>query len=150
MRAIPPEGRFRLHKYCIDKGLRPLETSKNYLKSDTRALIIWYTSHMKESSKLPMGASGFQITSQNGLTLSVQIGAGTYSDNHDLSFFKETKTPASRTMEIAVWNLEKEWLLEYDVAGYVSVSILPQIIELVAQGKITEIDELVVRSNIEN
>ena len=54
---------------------------------------------------------GFHMTFANGLTASVQWGAGNYCDNHfpedcDFSFSKDAH---SDTAEVAVWN-ESEWL----------------------------------------
>lgn len=52
---------------------------------------------------------GFYMTFANGLTASVQWGAGNYCDNHfpkdcDFSFSKDAH---SDTAEVAVWNGEK-------------------------------------------
>lgn len=47
--------------------------------------------------------SGFQITFENGNTISVQFGYGNYCDNRD-----ESKSE-STTAEIAIWNKDGEW-----------------------------------------
>lgn len=76
---------------------------------------------------------GFQMTFENGLTASVQWGAGNYCDNHlpadfDFSFSKDA---SSDTAEIAVWDQFGEWLDPQDfleeatnsdgmVAGYLT------------------------------
>lgn len=67
--------------------------------------------------------SGFQITFENGLTASVQWGAGTYSDNHysanmDFTFSKDAE---SDTAEVAV--LKDDELIDatpfvYGESGY--------------------------------
>ena len=54
---------------------------------------------------------GFQMTFENGLTVSVQWGAGNYCDNHcppdmDWTF---TKDAQSTNAEVAVWNAAEVW-----------------------------------------
>jgi len=55
---------------------------------------------------------GFHMTFANGLTASVQWGAGNYCDNHfpkdmDFSFSKDAE---SNTAEVAVWDENGNWL----------------------------------------
>ena len=55
---------------------------------------------------------GFHVVMDNGVTLSVQIGPGTYSDNHNAHLpaaMQRGGLPASSTAEIAVW------LKDYDM-----------------------------------
>lgn len=47
--------------------------------------------------------TGFHITFENGKTVSIQIGAGTYSDNHDKMDFGSGKAEPSQTAEVAVF-----------------------------------------------
>ena len=72
----------------------------------------------------------FQMTFTNGITVSMNVGACGYNDNHDsLNFIeRETKT---RTVEVAVWNKNNKWITkkffpnadggEVSVAGYVTM-----------------------------
>lgn len=52
---------------------------------------------------------GFQITFENGLTVSVQWGAGNYCENQYCGDFYHTKDEESRDAEVAVWSSER-WL----------------------------------------
>lgn len=88
---------------------------------------------------------GFHITFENGLTASVQWGAGNYCDNHfpedrDFSFKKDA---SSDTAEIAVFDKMGEFLdpqrfFSYEisndgeVAGYLTPS---QVVEFLAAVK---------------
>lgn len=49
---------------------------------------------------------GFHITFENGLTVSVQWGAGNYCENHDNMDFSCTKDMESKDAEVAVWSNE--------------------------------------------
>lgn len=68
---------------------------------------------------------GFGITFDNGVTVSVQIGRGNYSDNYDFreEISRENPLPASTRAEIAAWDADGKWLdFEHDqVKGYVPV-----------------------------
>lgn len=73
-----------------------------------------------------MGGNGFHLTTPNGWTLSVQIGGGTYSANHDEPIRSHSQVWGlpSRTAEIAAWHGPKGKLIEWDcdtVAGYVPI-----------------------------
>ena len=50
-------------------------------------------------------ARGFHITFENGWTVSIQIGGGTYSGNYDAPITPGPggKTPPSDTAEVAAW-----------------------------------------------
>ena len=64
---------------------------------------------------------GFQITYQNGYTVSVQFGGGNYCTNRDLPYGEEV--PPSDTAETAL--MTKDGFVEYqgdDVQGYMSPS----------------------------
>ena len=54
--------------------------------------------------------SGFQLTLENGWTVSVQFGAGNYASNRDADFFAAKKENfwESTTAEIAAWYGERE------------------------------------------
>lgn len=53
------------------------------------------------------GGSGFHITFENGWTVSVQFGPGTYADNYNMGFANDGAVKAgakgSKTAECAVW-----------------------------------------------
>ena len=54
---------------------------------------------------------GFHITFENGLTVSVQWGAGNYCDNRESWDFSHMKDMESSTAEVAVWsNGNGRWL----------------------------------------
>lgn len=65
---------------------------------------------------------GFQMTFENGLTISVQWGAGNYCDNHfpeDLDF-SCSKDAKSDTAEVAIWGPDKKFIdpqtfVKYDI-----------------------------------
>ena len=67
---------------------------------------------------------GFHMTFANGLTVSVQWGAGNYCDNHfpanaDFSFSKPAE---SDTAEVAVWDKDEKWIdpqsfVNYEIGG---------------------------------
>jgi len=71
---------------------------------------------------------GFKIKFANGFSLSVQYGYGTYSDN------KVADMPAdTNTVEIAILHPNGEFaILNGDVAGYVPVRDLPEIMDMVS------------------
>ena len=71
---------------------------------------------------------GFQITFDNGITLSTQFGPGNYADNYDAPFLFGDKMPrfySSDESEIAIWKKDGTWITkEYEdrgdnVLGYV-------------------------------
>lgn len=69
---------------------------------------------------------GVQFTFDNGLTISIQIGAGNYGDNYNHGSYEVTRDkplPPSTRAEIAVWDKDNKWLdFESDcVKGYVPV-----------------------------
>ena len=88
---------------------------------------------------------GFHMTFENGLTASVQWGAGNYCDNHfpddfDFSYSKDAK---SNTAEIAVWGEDKEFIdpqnffsyeigSDGDVAGYLTANQVVEFLSNVA------------------
>lgn len=70
--------------------------------------------------------SGFQITFENGNTISVQFGFGNYCENRD-----ESKSECA-TAEIAIWNKDGKW---YDfgsdtVKGWCTPDEVGQFIQL--------------------
>ena len=91
---------------------------------------------------------GFKIEFENGYELSVMIGAGTYSDNYDMSPIAEMgRGLESSTAEIAV--IHNGLMLPLDetggstVIGYVPTSVLPSLIKAVSNGDIDEIRNVV-------
>ena len=71
----------------------------------------------------------FQVTFENGVTVSVFIGAGSYSSNHNRDFLteREAEQTESSDAELAAWNKEGSWITtdlvpdaEDDVIGYLS------------------------------
>jgi hypothetical protein len=79
-------------------------------------------------------SSGFKITFKNKITMSVQWGGGTYTDNRSKPFGTETESDLeSSTAEIMIWDEEsdrtvsfgieevKGWLTADDVAVIMSV-----------------------------
>ena len=69
---------------------------------------------------------GSNMTFANGITASVQWGAGNYCDNHFSKDFSFSKEASSNTAEVAAWNENDEWVTNKfcdtcdDVAGYLS------------------------------
>ena len=84
---------------------------------------------------------GFHMTFENGLSISVQWGAGNYCDNHfpkdrDFTFSKDA---SSRTAEVAVFDTKgdfidpQDFMTEYiggdgEVAGYLTADQVAQMI----------------------
>lgn len=84
--------------------------------------------------------SGFKMTFDNGVTVSVQFGYGTYSDNYD-NYNIDIRRAASMSAEVAIfkdgrrnWLTESAWFgvfgfkLDDDVAGYVSADDVAAVI----------------------
>lgn len=69
---------------------------------------------------------GFRMTFANGITASVQWGAGNYCDNHFSNDFSFSKEASSDTAEVAAWDKCDNWITSKlcdtcdDVAGYLS------------------------------
>lgn len=86
---------------------------------------------------------GFQMTFANGLTASIQWGAGNYCDNHLSMDFTFSKPAESSCAEIAVWDTRDNWLDPNNfcegvggdgmVAGYVSADQVAQFLFNVSQ-----------------
>ena len=78
--------------------------------------------------------SGFHMTFENGWTVSVQFGFGTYSDNKKEDPFS-FDTKKSSTAEIAAWNKDDIWY-EFDdgdnVRGYVSANDVLDFMNMIA------------------
>ena len=93
---------------------------------------------MKNTIQTMGHSRGFQITTENGYTLSIGLGVGHYSDNYtnnpEEGGIESAYMPTS-TMEVAIMNQEGSFVvLPYDVAGYVPVGNLGSLIEAV-EGK---------------
>jgi len=74
-------------------------------------------------------AKGVHFTFDNGITISIQIGGGNYSDNYGepISSRREIgySLPSSKTAEIAAWDFQDNWIQvgdNDDIRGYVPVS----------------------------
>jgi hypothetical protein len=93
--------------------------------------------------KITMG-KGFQMTFNNGLTISVQIGAGNYCDNRCNSIFEESKRSCgeyiiqSSNAEIAIWDSTGKWITgeftdkgDGSVVGWLNVEEVFEIMEKV-------------------
>ena len=88
------------------------------------------------------GNRGFQMTFENGWTISVQFGYGNYCDNgrhpDGWDFGKKQEVTESSDAEIAIWDANGEW---YDfgsdtVKGYCSADEVATWIKFTAdQGK---------------
>ena len=80
---------------------------------------------MRTQLKMTRGR-GFHLNFTNGLTLSVQIGAGNYCDNYNEPFDGEGPLPSSTCAEIAVWPQSGDFVnIKGDsVGGYVPVQDL--------------------------
>lgn len=79
---------------------------------------------------------GFHLTFENGITISIQIGSGNYSDNYDeeIGFERDSKLVKSSTAEIAIWDASNKWFLfddENQVKGWVSTQDVGEWIERV-------------------
>ncbi len=72
----------------------------------------------------------------NGYTLSVSIGAGSYSENHSADFKRNGGSyDPTQTMEVAIMDSDGDFaVLPYDVAGWIPVSRLPMLITHASQG----------------
>lgn len=61
---------------------------------------------------------GFHMSFENGLTVSVQFGAGNYCDNyHDMDFFSD-KDAQSSDAEIAIWHKDHTEPLDWISVNY--------------------------------
>ena len=72
------------------------------------------------SFKFSLGprGTGFHITFENGSTVSVQWGGGTYSSNHDRSAGDpENPITGADTVEVYAWDKDGKFLME-DPVGY--------------------------------
>ena len=87
---------------------------------------------------------GFQMTFENGMTISVQFGYGNYSSNRHDAPLDATKLHGleSETAEIAVWDANGKWVnFQYDqVKGWVSADEVADYITKVKNA--TSLDEL--------
>jgi hypothetical protein len=88
---------------------------------------------------------GFQITFENGWTVSVQFGPGNYISNRDLNSFsaksyseknREFGERGSPDAEIAAWDKNGEWMRFFEnndsVKGWVSADEVAAFIQMVA------------------
>jgi hypothetical protein len=90
---------------------------------------------MKNTIQTMSESRGFQITTENGFTLSIGLGHGHYSDNYaQTSGGLESSYKPTATMEVAIMQGGEFVVLPYDVAAYVPVGNLAPLIEAV-EGK---------------
>lgn len=82
---------------------------------------------------------GFQMTFENGLTISVQFGGGNYCKNRNNDFMAESKIDVveSPNAEIAIWDEHKRWFNfgGDEVKGYVSPDEVAKWIYKVSRAK---------------
>ena len=88
---------------------------------------------MKNTIQTMSESRGFQITTENGYTLSIGLGHGHYSDNYaQTSGGLESSYKPTATMEVAVMSEQGDFVvLPYDVAGYVPCGNLGSLIEAI-------------------
>ena len=92
---------------------------------------------------------GFHLNFPNGVTLSVQIGAGNYGDNYNHPFDDKGPLPPSGRAEIAIWPTSGEMVtIDRDsVAGYVPIenvlSMVPMLSALPNGATATQIEDCV-------
>jgi len=88
------------------------------------------------------GGRGFHLSFDNGVTISVQIGGGNYSDNYDFPISQSDQDeplPPSNRAEIAIWDGSDNWAnlngtnagYRNEVAGYVPVDDVLDIVAIV-------------------
>jgi hypothetical protein len=70
---------------------------------------------------------GFCMTFENGLTVSVQWGAGNYCDNQFTGDFSCKEDEKSTTAEVAVWNAAEVWANASDFLGTSKVEFDPMV-----------------------
>lgn len=90
---------------------------------------------------------GFHMTFENGLSISVQWGAGNYCDNHSDEDFTFSKDAKSKTAEVAVFDDRDEFIdpqkfMDEDiggdgmVVGYLNADQVAQLIYNVSRYKV--------------
>jgi len=85
----------------------------------------------KATLQMKPNGRGFAFKTRNGYTLSVAVGAGSYSDNQNVAM-DTLADPATTTMEVAIMTEEGNFtVLPYDVAGFVPVVVLGDLIEAI-------------------
>lgn len=116
----------------IDKVYSKLSEMIEKTKRDYKALEVGFRI---------TGRKGFQITFENGNTISVQFGPGNYCEHYDaniMDFLKENnEIHKSKDAEVAAWNREGTWynfrekkFIECsDPIGHVSPDELAEIIK---------------------
>jgi hypothetical protein len=98
-------------------------------------------------ARIQHGWKGFQITFENGYTISVQYGKSNYCERRDLF---EEESPAdqisSKNCEIAVWkDRTSKWEKmgeNEDPVGFISFERIPQIMSHIQQGEIEKAREV--------
>lgn len=81
---------------------------------------------------------GFQMTFENGWTVSVQWGPGNYGSNHDANDYaapQKERVYCASTAEVAAWDKNTKWF-SFDsdtVKGYLSADEVAQFISEVSQ-----------------
>lgn len=85
------------------------------------------------------GGKGFQIEFENGWTVSVQFGGGSYCSNRDDGIsdeaWAESGKKGSTTAEIAAWDKNNNWhKFEHDnVEGWVTPDKVAEFINMIAK-----------------
>lgn len=139
------EGKALYHFYSCECGHNDIQDSSYDAESANK-----YQLMAEEVGGLyqVLNNKGFKIEFDNGYELSVMIGAGTYSDNYDMSPIGEmARGLESSTAEIAV--IHNGLMLPLDatggstVIGYFPTSVLPSLLEAVSKGDDDEIRNVV-------
>jgi hypothetical protein len=79
---------------------------------------------------------GFQVTFDNGYTVSVQFGPGNYGSNYNASFLDEMGKPQqATTVETALMNPEGEFVSykDDDVQGYQNANDVLELINFASK-----------------
>ena len=83
---------------------------------------------MKQTIQPMQNGRGIQFTTSNGYTVSIGFGPGHYCENYDAALDGCETVPTS-TMEVAILDDRNKFVcLPYDVASYVPVSVMGDII----------------------
>jgi hypothetical protein len=84
--------------------------------------------HMKQTIHPMQNGRGIQFTTSNNYVVSIGFGIGHYCDNYNGGIDGSETVPTS-TMEVAIMDASGEFVcLPYDVASYVPVSVMGDII----------------------
>ena len=87
--------------------------------------------HMKQTIESFQDNRGIRIGTSNGYTVSIGFGGGHYCENYAAPL-RDAKILPTSNMEVAIMNKAQDFVcLPHDVAGYVNVSQLGDIVAAV-------------------